>query len=107
MKTWSDLLLMGLAHIAPEGTSAVAWYLVRHPAGTYTVHEIPYIFDFRGSPKTLPGIRTIRVSPFAEDKDQAIYFGGFDCVSQTSHNTAWIYSADIDTSEDPGKGTGL
>ena len=88
---------MEVTHVTPEGKSNIAWYLVRHPDGTYTVHEIPYIFDLRGSPKTLPGIRTIRVSPFAEDKDQVIYFGGFDCAVETCRNTAWIYSADINT----------
>ena len=95
--TGEDLLMMGGAHFTPEGNSDSAWYLVRHPDATYTVHEIPYIFDLRGRPKKLTGTRAIRVSPFAEDKGQVLYFGGFDCASKTSHNTAWIYSVDIDT----------
>ena len=95
--TGEDLLMLGVAHGTPEGKSDLAWYLVRHPDATYTVHEIPCIFDLRGQPKTLQGTRTIRVSPFTEDKGQALYFGGFDCAFKTSHNTAWIYSADIYT----------
>jgi hypothetical protein len=95
--TGEDLLLMGITHATPEGKSDLAWYLVRHPDATYTVHEIPYIFDPRGEPKTLGGTRTIRVSPFAEDNGHVLYFGGFDTFGKTSHNTAWIYSADINT----------
>ncbi len=96
--TGEDLLMMGLSVF--EGyipLSTASWYLVRHPDATYTVHEIPYIYDLRGQPKTLQGTRTIRVSPFAEDNGQVFYFGGFDCAFKTSHNTAWIYSVDIDT----------
>jgi len=95
--TGEDLLLMGGSHGTPEGKSDSAWYLVRHPDATYTVHEIPYIFDPREQPKALQGTRTIRVSPFAKDKGQVLYFGGFDCAFKTSHDTAWIYSVDIDT----------
>jgi len=94
-KTGEDLLLIGFG--VNEFNSDSAWFLVRHPDATYTVHEIPHIFDLRGQPKTLRGNRTIRVSPFAEDNGQVIYFGGFDCFGKTSHNTAWIYSVDIDT----------
>jgi hypothetical protein len=95
--TGEDLLLMGVTHITPEGKSDLAWYLVRYPDGTYTVHEIPYIYDELGSSKTLSGTRTIRVSPFLQDRERVIYFGGFDCVSEPSHETAWIYSVDINT----------
>jgi len=95
--TGEDLLMLGVAHGTPEGKSDSAWYLVRHPDATYTMHKIPYIFDLRGQPKTLSGNRTIRVSPFAKDNGQVLYFGGFDCANRTSHNTAWIYSTDIDT----------
>ena len=95
-KTGEDLLLMGLLAYNIS-TPDTAWYLVRHPDATYTLHEIPYIFDLRGSPKSLPGTRAIRVSPFAEDKGQVLYFGGHDCIGKTSHNTAWIYSVDIGT----------
>jgi hypothetical protein len=72
-------------------------YLVRYPDGTYTLHEIPYIFNFRGSPKKLAGIRTIKVSPFAKDNNQILYFAGYDGSGTQNHNTAWIYSVDIDT----------
>jgi hypothetical protein len=96
-KTGEDLLLMGFGVFNNEYNPYNSWYLVRHPDATYTMHEIPHIFDLRGQPKTLHGNRTIRVSPFAEDNGQVIYFGGFDCFNKTSHNTAWIYSVDIYT----------
>jgi hypothetical protein len=95
--TGEDLLLMGVTHFTPEGKSDLALYLVRYPDGTYTLHEIPYIDDSHGSPKALAGIRTIKVSPFAKDKNQLLYFGGYDASNIQSHNTAWIYSADIGT----------
>ena len=96
-KTGEDLLMMGFYAYNP-GTPDPAWYLVRHPDATYTLHEIPYIFDLRGWRKRLAGTRSIKVSPFAEDKGQVLYFGGFVITgSKTFHNTAWIYSVDIDT----------
>ena len=96
-KTGEDLLLMGFGVFNDLYNPDNSWYLVRHPDATYTMHKIPYIFDLRGQPKTLSGNRAIRVSPFAKDNGQVLYFGGFDCFGKTSHNTAWIYSADIGT----------
>ncbi len=60
-----------------------AWYLTRHPTGTYSIHEIllpPYT-------KPMDLTRTIAVSPFS---DGEIYFGGFDANKAPTHNTAWI-----------------
>ena len=60
--------------------------------------RVPYLFDFRGWPKSLIGIRTIIVSPFTTDNSQVIYMGG--CTGGPLiklHNTAWIYSVNIDT----------
>jgi poly(A) polymerase len=96
-KTGEDLLLIGLGVFNDVYNPDNSWYLVRHPDATYAMHEIPCIFDLHGQPKTLSGNRTIRVSPFAKDNGQVLYFGGFDCLGKTSHNTAWIYSVDIDT----------
>ena len=53
---------------------------------------------------TLVAVRAIAVSPFTSDSDsdnnghanaRAFYFAGFDCNSQPSHNTAWIYRGQI------------
>jgi hypothetical protein len=96
-ETGEDLLLMGLHVFNDVSPPDNSWYLVRHPDATYTLHKIPYIFDLRGQPKRLHGNRSIRVSPFAKDNGQVIYFGGFNCYDKTYRNTAWIYSADIDT----------
>jgi hypothetical protein len=96
-QTGEHLLLMGLYAIKPSKPS-VSWYLIRHADASYTLHEIPNIFDWRGMPKGLKGTRTIRVSPFASDKGQVIYMGGFmSSIKPEFHNTAWIYSADIGT----------
>jgi hypothetical protein len=101
-KSGEELLVIGLSAYFQPADSNSAWYLVRHPDATYALHEFPYMFDLRGWPKELQGTRTIRVSPFNEDQGRIIYFGGFDVASQylagkRSHNTAWIYSADIYT----------
>jgi poly(A) polymerase len=103
--TGEDLLLLGGWHLDNEG-NAGSWYLVRHAGATYTLHAIPYLFDFRGWPKSLMGIRAIRVSPFMTDNSQVIYMGGCTVSPLIKlHNTAWIYSVDINTalgiSEEP------
>jgi hypothetical protein len=43
----------------------------------------------------LVSTRTIAVSPFAEDHQQTLYFGGFDCSYVSSHNTGWVYRAEL------------
>ena len=95
--TGEDLLMLGGWHMDDEGNSG-SWYLVRHANASYTLHEAPYLFDFRGWPKGLMGIRTIIVSPFTTDNSKVIYMGG--CTGGPLiklHNTAWIYSVNIDT----------
>lgn len=96
-KTGETLLLIGLMVVYHPSKPDSTWYLVRRPDATYTLHEIPYFFDLRGWPKKLQGTRAIRVSPFAEDQEHVLYFGGFDCIGKNSHNTAWIYKTDINT----------
>jgi poly(A) polymerase len=102
-KTGEDLLMLGGVdvEITPSSFNAdnsASWYLVRHADSSYTLHEVPYLFDFRGWPKDLMGIRSIRVSPFQAVSSQVIYMGGYTLgFTEKLHNTAWIYSADIDT----------
>ncbi len=68
--------------------AAEAYYFIRHTGANGVSFEVKEITD-----PTLPtpvSIRTIAISPFAADRGQVLYFGGFDCNSQPSHNTAWI-----------------
>jgi hypothetical protein len=72
------------AYYAAEGR-----YFIRHATGNNVSFEVGEITD--SSRPTLVSVRTIAVSPFPPDHGQAFYFGGFDCNSEPSHNTAWIY----------------
>jgi len=102
MTAFGDALLIGLEAFIPPGSTvpedhravdlgyarvdAGAWYLVRHPGGTYDVHRLTVAERGAGTPRV--ATRTIRASPFAGDA--AIYFGGFDANKAEAHDTAWI-----------------
>lgn len=69
--------------------SAEGLYFIRHATEKRLSFEVGKITD--QTLPTLVSIRTIAVSPFAADKGEVLYFGGFDCNSQPSHNTGWMY----------------
>ena len=69
--------------------AAEARYCIRHVKGADIRYDLAEVTDPRQP--TLVSVRVIAVSPFAEDQGRAFYFGGFDCNSVPSHNTAWIY----------------
>lgn len=64
-------------------------YLIRHTSEKSVSFEMAEVTD--PALPILASVRTIAVSPFPADNGRALYFGGFDCASQPSHNTAWIY----------------
>jgi hypothetical protein len=68
---------------------AGGWYLVRRVNGYYDLHQVA-----APTGQALVSIRTIRVSPFVEDRD-AVYFGGYDANKAPAHNTAWIIRSTI------------
>jgi len=69
-----------------------AYYLVRHQDGSY---EWGYIFDPSIPEDSLHACRTIAVSPFSEDVENAFYFGGYDAEGEECHNSAWIYRGEL------------
>jgi poly(A) polymerase len=73
--------------------AAEARYFIRRAKGRNVSYEVAEIAD--PSKPTLVSVRTIAVSPFLKDHGQAFYFGGFDCNFISSHNTAWIYRAEL------------
>jgi hypothetical protein len=75
----------------PRHFDARAFYFIRRVKDGIVNYEAKEISDPRKP--TLISVRTIVVSPFAEDHGQAFYFGGYDCNMIPSHNTAWIYRA--------------
>jgi poly(A) polymerase len=76
------------------GFYAGAMYAIRDKKGKYRVNEV-------NGPSTsckpvLIATRAYVLSPFAEDGNNVIYFGGHDCNDKTSHNTAWIFSTSLE-----------
>ena len=61
---------------------AGGWYLVRHPSGHYDLRQI-------AAGSGLVATRSIRASPFPQEKD-ALYFAGYDANKTLAHDTAWI-----------------
>ena len=74
----------GVVHVGYGRLEAGGWYLIRHPTGRYELRQV-------GAPpgRALVAIRSIRVSPFAEE-GQAVYFAGYDANKAPVHDTAWI-----------------
>jgi hypothetical protein len=90
----SDLLANSQLRIfqAPPGNGNYfpdGHFCIRHANTNGLSFELRQITDPRLP--TLVSTRTICVSPFESDQGNVFYFGGFDCNSQPSHNTAWIY----------------
>jgi hypothetical protein len=63
---------------------AGGWYLVRYPSGRYDLRQITTPSD-----RPLVATRSIRASPFPQEKD-ALYFAGYDANKVPTHDTAWI-----------------
>lgn len=71
-----------------------AWYLLRQQDGSYS-YGLSYDFDNPlPSGSGLQSVRSIAVSPFAEDQGNAFYFGGFDAETK-DRDSAWIHRAKL------------
>lgn len=82
-----------------DARSKGAWCLIRHADGRYASVRV---FDPAVTPTGHGGLRCVRTicpSPFPEEKDRVLYFGGFDGgdlgTGMRHHNTAWIYKAEL------------
>jgi len=72
-----------------------AYYLIRNVSGSYN-HGFVYDHDYPvGEGDYLRAARTIIKSPFPDEEETVLYFGGYDSAGQPKHNTAWIYKANI------------
>ena len=97
-RTGDTVHLLGIMSYPPAGMRRTSsWYLIRYPDATYELHEIPAQPHPIMPNPVLFANRTILVSPFAEDKGQYFYFGGYDTLFLPARNTAWIYRAPIET----------
>jgi hypothetical protein len=94
----AHLLGLWINHPAGRGTElgSGAWYLVRHADGSYSHGRV---FDPKhpkpNPPRGLLATRTIEISPFPEDRGRSFYFGGYDCASIESRDTAWFYKGSL------------
>jgi hypothetical protein len=77
-----------------------AWFLARSAADAWTLHEIPSL-NLRDPQPCPPAVRTMVVSPFAGDREQAIYIGFYDANDRPCHNTAHIYRVGLATALRP------
>ena len=68
---------------------AGGWYLVRRSNGHYDLRQIA-----AGSGRALVATRSIRASPFSQERD-AVYFAGYDANKAPAHDTAWIVRSTI------------
>jgi len=68
---------------------AGGWYLVRRSNGHFDLGQIP-----AGPGRALVAIRSIRASPFPQERD-ALYFAGYDANKAPAHNTAWIFRSTL------------
>jgi hypothetical protein len=78
-----------------RGWYAGAMYAIRKGNGEYSVKEVNGPGD--NDALALESTRAYALSPFAQDYNNVIYFGGHDCNYNPSHNTAWIFRATLDT----------
>ena len=94
-----------LAH--PQlGFYAGGIFFIRYNESSYAINEIG---GRRLSPTAvspaLSAVRTYTLSPFqvatGDGHDQALYFGGYDCSSVPSHNTAWVFRGELETALTP------
>jgi acetyl esterase/lipase len=97
--TGDPAVLIG-AWFRPESVESTeagkkSWYLVRNNAGTYELGEIwDAAHPLTGATYGLRGSRSIRPSPFPEDRGRVWYFCGFDQTDTSGGAkgpTAWIY----------------
>jgi hypothetical protein len=70
-----------------------ARFCIRHAQGANITYELAEITDPQRP--MLVSTRVIAISPFPGDQGKALYFGGYDCNSVPSHNTAWIYRGEL------------
>jgi poly(A) polymerase len=79
---------------ADGGFYAGAMYAIRDRNGKYRLSEVNGPSD--GCKPDLVAPRTITLSPFNQDNQNIIYFGGFDGNDRPSHETAWIFSTSLE-----------
>ncbi|MBV8133614.1 MAG: hypothetical protein JO282_14055 [Alphaproteobacteria bacterium] len=79
----------GVVTVGYGRLEAGGWYLVRRSNGHFDLGQIP-----AGSGRALVAIRSIRASPFPQERD-ALYFSGYDANKAPAHDTAWIFRSTV------------
>lgn len=81
------------------GFYAGGMYAIRDKNGTYRLREIGGRSPSSKSP--LVATRVFASSPFQEQAEGAIYFGGYDGNHYPANNTAWIFSTSLENALRP------
>ena len=75
------------------GYYAGALYAIRDDAAHYRLGEVNGSIGAAAPP--LVATRAYALSPFAEDRGQVVYFGGYDCNFKPGSDTAWIFRTSL------------
>jgi len=75
------------------GYYAGALYAIRDGKGNYRLGEVNGQIPWSNRP--LVATRAYVVSPFADERGQVIYFGGYDCNFVRASDTAWVFKTDV------------
>jgi hypothetical protein len=90
----------------PNELGSSSWYLVRFATGEYGLGQVTdpqHPLPNRGS-GGLRATRTIRPSPFPEERGRVWYFAGFDAFGGPSHlHTGWVYRGELPESAAPSQ----
>lgn len=97
-RTGQTVHVLGLLAYPPVGPlSRSSFYLIRHEDFRYELREIRPLPHPTIPNPFLFATRAMVASPFAKEKGQVVYFGGYDVQLPIipAHNTAWIYKATV------------
>jgi hypothetical protein len=93
---------MSAKRICPfPGKQHSSWFLARRAPYYWTIQEIPDLGGWTDPQPNPPAVRTIAVSPFAEDHGQVLFMGFYDAADKPCHNTAHIYRVGLLTALQP------
>lgn len=96
-QTGDSTLFITIQH-HPAQARDDAFYYIRTAKGTAISYDLKRIDNTKLSPSSvLNSTRAIELSPFAADKGNFLYMGGYDADNNPSHNTAYNLRVDLNT----------
>jgi hypothetical protein len=97
--TGESSVLIGAWFVPDQETTETgkkSWYLVRNEDASYDLGEIwDKAHPLTGATYGLRGSRSIRPSPFADDRGRVWYFCGFDQTGGARGPAAWVFRGSL------------